>query len=67
MCAGGIRGGGAGGAPGSFWRAGATDFAAGWVARRFGESTPLGGLVDMGGKVKPLVAVLAKLRADLLS
>ena len=28
---------------------------------------PLGGLVDMGGKLKPLVPVLAKLRADLLS
>lgn len=28
---------------------------------------PLGGLVDMGGKLKPMVAVLAKLRADLLS
>ncbi len=27
---------------------------------------PLGGLVDMGGKLKPFVAVLAKLRADLL-
>ena len=28
---------------------------------------PLGGLVDMGGKLKPLVSVLAKLRAELLS
>ena len=28
---------------------------------------PLGGLVDMGGHLKPLVSVLAKLRADLLS
>jgi len=28
---------------------------------------PLGGLADMGGKAKPVVSVLAKLRADLLS
>jgi hypothetical protein len=28
---------------------------------------PLGGLVDMGGKLKPLVAVLAKLRAEMLT
>lgn len=29
-----------------FWLAVATDLADGWVARRFGEATPLGGLVD---------------------
>jgi len=28
---------------------------------------PFGGLVDMGGKLKPVVSVLAKLRAELLS
>ena len=29
-----------------FWLAVATDFADGWVARRFDEATPLGGAVD---------------------
>lgn len=31
---------------GLFFLAVATDFADGWVARRFGEASPLGGLVD---------------------
>lgn len=29
-----------------FWLAVATDFADGWVARRYGEATPLGGVID---------------------
>jgi len=33
-------------AVGVFWLAVATDLADGWVARRFGEATPLGSLVD---------------------
>lgn len=33
---------------GCFTFAIATDFADGWVARRYGESSPLGGLVDHG-------------------
>lgn len=29
-----------------FWAAVATDFGDGWAARRYGEATPLGGLID---------------------
>jgi phosphatidylglycerophosphate synthase len=32
----------------AFWLAVATDFADGWVARRYEQATPLGGLMDHG-------------------